>query len=146
MSAKTKACVILGVLGAIVGLAWICQSNTDRPISVVLKPVPHVMCEHDAAKIVLKAEVNGSSLSHGEVRLEFACSSPTDMASVVNHRFSIEGYTDPHGVFIAHWSPPCPGEYMIVAEVKKPGRVTGQTVCFVRVVEKWRSAEATTGL
>jgi hypothetical protein len=127
---KILAAVLL--LGAVMGLAWICQPHSDSPISVSLATSQH-LGNHEKAKIVLKAGLNGNGVSHGKVTLELTPTAPGSSASLPNQQWCIEGFTDAHGVFISNWTPGPPGEYMVTASVKKLGYIDGQTVCFLRV-------------
>jgi hypothetical protein len=133
-SGVIKILTVVFLLGAVMGLAWICQPYSDSPISVSLATSQHVG-NHEKAKIVLKAGLNGNGLSHGKVKLDLTPITPGSPVSSSKQQWFIEGFTDAHGVFISNWAPGPPGEYMVTATVKKPGCIDGQSVCFLRVAK-----------
>jgi hypothetical protein len=133
MSALIKTLLIVCLFGTAIGLAIICQSVWEEPIAVSVTTSPQGG-EHEQ-KVILKAAVNGKCVSHGEVRLNFAPTTPKNLVSFSGNYHSIKGYTDDHGVFVSTWQPSVPGEYMIAALVSKPGCIDGQNVCFLKVPE-----------
>jgi hypothetical protein len=137
MSAAVKALLIIWLFGTALGLAVVCQPGSDEPIAVSVTTSP-LGAKHEQ-KIVLKAAVNGRGVSHGEVRLNFAPTTPKDLVSFSGNYHSIKGYTDSHGVFISTWAASQPGEYMIAASVIKAGCTAGKTVGFLRVHEPSQS-------
>jgi hypothetical protein len=133
MSALIKTLLIVWLFGTAIGLAIVCQSVWEEPIAVSVT-TSHQGGEHEQ-KVILKAAVNGKGVSHGEVRLNFAPTTPKNLVSFSGNYHSIKGYTDDHGVFVSTWQPSVPGEYMIAASVSKSECIDGQTVCFLRVPE-----------
>jgi hypothetical protein len=133
MSTVCKAFSVFLLVGTVVGLYIVCQPCSEHPISVSITTTPQGAKGEE--KIVLKAALNGSGLSHGEVRLNFAPTTPKNLVSFSGNYHSIKGYTDSRGVFISTWAPSVSGEYMIAALVSKAGCVDGETVCFLRVPE-----------
>jgi hypothetical protein len=133
MSPAIKALLIVWLFGAAIGLAVVCQPDSEEPITVSVSTSPQG-AKHEQ-KVVLKAALNGNGLSQGEVRLNFAPTTPKNLVSFSGNYHSIKGYTDSRGVFISTWTPSVPGEYMIAALVSKAGCVDGETVCFLRVPE-----------
>ena len=133
MSRASKVFGIVLLFGTAIALAIVCQPSTEPPISVAVITSPQG-AKH-GQKIVLKAAVNGKGVSHGEVRLNFAPTTPKNLVSFSGNYHSIKGYTDSHGVFISTWAPSQPGEYMVSAAVSRAGCVEGETVCFLRVPE-----------
>jgi hypothetical protein len=133
-SSLIKPFAVVILLGTMIGLAWICQPSSERPISVsMLTPLNEI--NPKKAKIVLKAGLNGQGVSHGKVKLDFTLTNGGNLGSYPNPQCCIEGFTDAHGVFISNWTPGLPGDYMVTASVKKPGCVDGQSVCFLRVAK-----------
>lgn len=133
MSTVCKAFSVFLLVGTAVGLYMVYQPCSEQPISVSMTTTPQGAKGEE--KIVLKAVLNGSGLSHGEVRLNFAPTTPKNLVSFSGNYHSIKGYTDSRGVFISTWAPSVPGEYMIAALVSKAGCVDGETVCFLLVPE-----------
>jgi hypothetical protein len=133
MSTASKAFVIALMFAAAIGLAAVYHPGSEKPISVTVTTAPQG--EKHEQKIVLKAAVNGRGVSHGEVRLNVAPTTPKNLVSFSGDYQSIKGYTDSHGVFISTWSAALPGEYMIIAAVRRAGCVDGESVCFLRVPE-----------
>jgi hypothetical protein len=143
MSALIKTLLIVWLFGTAIGLAIVCQQVWEEPIVVSVTTSPQDG-EHEQ-KVILKAAVNGKGVSHGEVRLNFAPTTPKNLVSFSGNYHSIKGYTDSHGVFVSTWQPSVPGEYMIAALVSKPGCAYGQTACFLRVPEPKQERRLTDG-
>jgi hypothetical protein len=118
-------------MSTIAGLAWICQPNSQRPISVSLTTSPHSLTP-GKVKIILKASVAGHHLSHGEAKVVVTPTNPWPLVSCSNDPSCIEGFTDAHGVFITNWAYGVPGEYMVTASVRKQGCIAGKSVGFFR--------------
>jgi hypothetical protein len=133
MGTASKIFAIVFMFGTAIGVAAVYQPSSERPISVTLTTSPQG--EKHEQKIVLKAAVNGRGVSHGEVRLNVAPTTPKNLVSFSGNYQSIKGYTDSQGVFISTWAPALPGEYMIIAAVSRAGCVDGESVCFLRVPE-----------
>jgi hypothetical protein len=131
MSTVIRAFLIVWLFGSAIGLAVVCQPGPNQRIAVsVTTSAQGTQHEH---KIVLKAAVNGSGLSHGEVKLNFAPTTPQNLVSFSGNYESIKGYTDSDGTYTATWVPSMPGEYMLFAAVSKDGCIEGKSVCFLRV-------------
>jgi hypothetical protein len=143
MSAAIKTLWLVWVFGTAIGLVVLCQPSSEEPIAVSVKTAPQGG-EHEQ-KVILKATVNGRGVSHGEVKLNFAPTSPKNLVSFAGNYHSIKGYTDSHGVFVSTWAPSVQGEYMIAALVSKPGCADGQTACFLRVPEPKQERRLTDG-
>lgn len=133
-SSLIKAFAVVLLLGTMIGLAWICQPYSERPISVSLITPPNEV-NSQKTKILLKAGLDGNGISHGRVKVDFTLTNPKSMGTSPDPQYCIEGFTDAHGVFISNWTPGPPGEYMVTASVMKPGCVDGQSVCFLRVAK-----------
>ncbi|MBI4964003.1 MAG: hypothetical protein HY913_12060 [Desulfomonile tiedjei] len=132
MKAVNKIFLIALLILMIPGLAFLSQRQAPEAISVSLATSPCGL-NHEGTKVVLKAAVNGTGLSHGVVRLEFKPMKAVRLVFDSDYKSSIYGYTDAHGVFITNWTPIVPGEYMVTALVKKPGLTDGASVCFATV-------------
>jgi hypothetical protein len=133
MGTTIKALVIVWLISTAIGLAVVFQPRSDEPIAVSVTSSRHGVKQEE--KIVLKAALNGTCLSHGEVKLDFTRTKPTVSVSSFEYPQSIKGYTDGQGLYITSGPPLPPGEYMITASVSKAGCNAGKTVCFLRVPE-----------
>lgn len=133
MSTTAKAFAIVALIGTAIGLVALYQPRSEQPIRVSMTTSPQG-ARHEQ-KIVLKAAVNGRGVSHGEVSLNFAPTTPKNLVSFSGDYHSIKGYTDSHGVFVSTWAVSQPGEYMVTAAVSRAGCLDGETVCFLRVYE-----------
>jgi hypothetical protein len=129
-----KLLLVIVLCFLILGVAWF-RDSADRPaISVSVQTSPETVKNGDKAKILLRAESNGSRVSHGDVLLAFW---PLDLkaAAVPRQSPQIVGCTDTEGLFITSWSPPCTGLFMMSAEVGKSGYVSGRKSCWLAVRE-----------
>jgi hypothetical protein len=133
MSTVCKAFLIFLLFGTAIGLAALYQPRSEQPISISM--TTSLQGGKHEQQIVLKAVVNGRGISHGEVRLIFAPTTPKNLLSFSGNYHTIKGYTDSHGVFISTWAPSQPGEYAVLAAVSRAGCLDGETVCFLRVPE-----------
>lgn len=133
MGTTIKALVIFWLISTAIGLAVVFQPGSDEPIAVSVTSSPHGVKQQE--KIVLKAALNGTCLSHGEVELDFTRTKPDVSVFPFEHPQSIKGHTDGQGLYITSGPSLPPGEYMITASVRKAGCNAGKTVCFLRVPE-----------
>jgi hypothetical protein len=123
-----KATVVIVLCGSILvfwGSANRGGSFEPRPVSVSLETSPCRNNGSEKIKVALKAQVNGSSLPHGKVVLQFRRSDQATAMCPVEFQ-PTEGYTDRNGIFITNWCPPCPGKYLVCAEVSKSGFACGR--------------------
>lgn len=130
MSTTGKVLVSFLAVGTIMWLGWTSQPDAKGTIRVSVTTAPFGP-SHEKNKIFLKASANGNGVSHGEVNLDLTPANPRDLASSPAQHWSIEGYTDTHGVFVCNWNPRACGQYMVTASVRKPGYVAGKCVCFM---------------
>ncbi len=121
MTSFSKPLAVIVLCGAILG-AWQLANREgsfrELPISVSVETAPCNLRGGEKIKIALKAEVNGTGVRHGRVVVHvrpldgMAATDPVDFQPV-------EGHTDHNGTFITNWRPPCPGKYLVCAEVSK---------------------------
>jgi hypothetical protein len=116
---KSVAVIVLG--GSILGI-WQLENRVgsfqEQPIAVSVETAPCKVRGRERIHIALKAEVNGTGLPHGSVVLHIRPVAETAARDPL-HFLPIEGYTDHKGTFITNWGPPCPGDYVVSAEVSK---------------------------
>lgn len=123
--------------GSALALTVLKNSGPEQPIRISLRAPPQAVKKAEPAKIMIKADLNGSGLAHGHVSLSISPVSANEVVRGIENYVSsesvnIEGYTDTKGVFITNWRPLSAGEYMVCAVVDKVGCQSGQSVTFLR--------------
>ncbi len=133
MRTASEAFSIVLLVGTAIALAVVYQPCSEQSICVSVTTSPQSMKSEE--KLLLNAALNGRGVSHGEVRLDFIPTNPSNWGSSSSNWPTVKGYTDTEGVFISTGPQLPPGEYMITALVSKGGCTDGKTVCFLRVPE-----------